>query len=151
MIAQMTASRSVVRDYISLTKPRIISLLLVTALGGMFLATRGVPQLSLVLVVLGGGILAAGGANALNHFMDRDLDELMTRTRNRPVARGAVSPRNAVIFGIALNVVAFILLSTGANLLSALLTLSATLFYVFTTANGQADLQVQPGYFGFRP
>ena len=131
MIAQMTASRSVVRDYITLTKPRVISLLLVTALGGMFLATKGVPQLSLVLVVLGGGLLASGGANALNHFMDRDLDELMTRTRNRPVVRGTVSPRSAMIFGIVLNIIAFVVLSAGANLLSALLTLSATLFYVF--------------------
>ncbi|MCH7745956.1 MAG: protoheme IX farnesyltransferase [Chloroflexi bacterium] len=127
----MTASRSVLRDYITLTKPRVISLLLVTALGGMFLATGGVPQLSLILVVLGGGILAAGGANALNHFMDRDLDELMTRTRNRPVVRGTISPRNAMIFGIALNIIAFVVLTAGANLLSALLTLSATLFYVF--------------------
>ncbi len=130
MMAQMTASSSVVRDYVALTKPRIISLLLLTALGGMFLGARGVPEWQLVLVVLVGGALAAGGANALNHYADRDIDSLMRRTRARPVARGAVRPANALAFGIALNVVAFGLLWAGANLLCALLTLSATLFYV---------------------
>ena len=119
MMAQMTASRSMVMDYVALTKPRIISLLLVTALGGMFLGAGGVPEWTLVLIVLVGGTLGAGGANALNHFMDRDIDELMIRTRNRPVARGAISPRNALIFGVALNVAAFALLSAGANLLCA--------------------------------
>ncbi len=130
MMAQMTASSSVVRDYVALTKPRIISLLLLTALGGMFLGARGVPEWQLVLVVLVGGALAAGGANALNHYADRDIDSIMRRTRARPVARGSVRPGNALAFGIALNVVAFGMLWAGANLLCALLTLSATLFYV---------------------
>ena len=130
MIIQMTASQNVLKDYIALTKPRIISLLLVTALGGMFLGAGGLPQISLVLFVLGGGTLAAAGANALNHFMDRDIDQLMERTRSRPVARGTIRPRNAVIFGVVLNVLAFLLLST-VNILCAILTLSATLFYVF--------------------
>ena len=130
MMAQMTASSSVIRDYVALTKPRIISLLLLTALGGMFLGARGVPDWQLVLVVLVGGALAAGGANALNHYADRDIDSLMRRTRARPVARGAVRPGNALAFGVALNVVAFGMLWAGANLLCALLTLSATLFYV---------------------
>ena len=130
MMAQMTASRSVIRDYVALTKPRIISLLLLTALGGMFVGARGVPDWQIVLVVLVGGALAAGGANALNHYADRDIDTLMSRTRARPVARGAVRPGSALAFGVALNVVAFALLWTGANLLCALLTLSATLFYV---------------------
>ena len=130
MIAQMTASRSVIRDYVALTKPRIIALLLLTALGGMFLGARGLPDWQLVLVVLVGGALAAGGANALNHYADRDIDSLMRRTRARPVARGAVRPASALGFGIALNAVAFALMWGGANLLCALLTLSATLFYV---------------------
>ncbi len=119
------------RNYVALTKPRIISLLLITALGGMFLATKGVPHWSLILVVLGGGALASGGANALNHYMDRDIDGQMIRTRKRPVARGAIKPLNALVFGVALNIAAFVLLFTYANLLSALLTLGATLFYVF--------------------
>ena len=127
----MTASRSMIRDYVALTKPRIISLLLLTALGGMVVAARGLPDWTLMLVVLVGGALAAGGANALNHYADRDIDTLMRRTQSRPVARGAVRPASALAFGIALNVVAFALLWMGASLLCALLTLSATLFYVF--------------------
>ena len=115
----------------ALTKPRIISLLLLTALGGMVLGARGLPEWQLMLVVLVGGALAAGGANALNHYADRDIDTLMSRTQARPVARGAVRPANALAFGIGLNVVAFAMLWLGASLLCALLTLSATLFYVF--------------------
>ena len=131
MIAQLAASRSTVRDYVALTKPRIISLLLLTALGGMFLAEQGVPAVSLVILVLGCGSLAAGGAHALNHYLERDLDSMMTRTRNRPVAGGRVSPREALTFGIVLNVIAFTLLSALANPLSGLLVVSATVFYVF--------------------
>lgn len=130
-MAQATGLRAHLRDYVALTKPKIVVLLLITALGGMFLASEGVPQFTLVLVVLGSGALAAGGANALNHFMDRDIDELMLRTQKRPVVRGAVSPQNALLFGVALNVVSFALLYTFANLLSAVLTLCATLFYIF--------------------
>ena len=130
MIAQVAASRSVARDYVALTKPRIIPLLLLTALGGMFLAQQGTPPVSLILLVLGGGALAAGGAQALNHYWERDIDGLMTRTRDRPVASGRVSPREALVFGIVLNAIAFLLLSTLVNPLSAVLTLSATLFYV---------------------
>lgn len=129
-MVQTTDMYSQFRNYVALTKPRIISLLLITALGGMFLAAKGVPHWTLILVVLGGGALASGGANALNHYMDRDIDEQMARTRKRPVARGAVKPQNALIFGVALNVGAFALLFTFANLLSALLTLCATLFYI---------------------
>ena len=119
------------RDYVALTKPRIISLLLLTALGGMFLAEQGVPAVSLMLLVLGCGTLAAGGAHALNHYLERDVDGLMRRTRNRPVAGGRVSPREALAFGIVLNVIAFTLLSTLVNPLSGLLAVSATIFYVF--------------------
>ncbi len=120
-----------VRDYIALAKPRIVVLLAFTALGGMFLASGGAPDPALTLVVLVGGSLAAGGANALNHILDRDIDERMARTRNRPMVRGAVGVGAALWFGIALNAVAFAMLTVFANSLSAVLTLSATLFYVF--------------------
>ena len=130
-MAQTTEFYSQIRNYVALTKPRIISLLLVTALGGMFLASNGVPHWILIVVVLSGGALGSGGANALNHYMDRDIDEQMARTRNRPIARGAIKPQNALFFGVALNIAAFVLLFTFANLLSALLTLGATIFYVF--------------------
>ena len=124
-------SRSVLRAYVALTKPRIISLLILTALGGMFLASRGVPDPLLTMIVLSGGALAAGGANALNHYLDRDIDRLMRRTATRPVASGDIPPINAMWFGVALNVIAFALLAWLVNPLSAALTLSATLFYVF--------------------
>ena len=120
-----------ISSYIALTKPKIIVLLLITALGGLFLASAGLPNLTIAAAVLIGGTLAAGGANALNHFWDRDLDIKMKRTATRPVASGSVKPINALIFGILLNLVAFAVLYRYANLLSALLTLSATLFYIF--------------------
>ena len=126
----ISTSWRVIRDYIALMKPVIISLLLITALGGMFLAAEGVPPLSLVLLVLSGGTLAAGGAQALNHYLERDLDRLMSRTRHRPVADKRVRPGSALLFGILLNIAGFVLLAGWVNLLSALLTLSATLFYV---------------------
>ena len=129
MIAQAAVSHSMVRDYVALTKPRIVSMLLLTALGGMFLAARGAPEPGLVLLVLAGGALAAGGAQALNHYLDRDIDRLMERTRDRPVAGGRISPHNALAFGVLLNVGAFALLGAMVNPLSAVLTLSATLFY----------------------
>lgn len=136
MTAQLTLTPSVVRDYVTLTKPRVISLLLITALGGMFLAERGVPDPYLVLLVLGGGSLASGGANALNHYLDRDIDGLMRRTRDRPVVSRRIQPHQALIFGVALNAFAFVLLSTLVNPLSALLTLGATLIYVFVYTIG---------------
>ena len=108
MIAQFAAPQGVIRDYLALTKPRIIVLLLLTALGGMFLAAGGAPEISLVLAVLGGGALAAGGANALNHWMERDTDRLMSRTSGRPVVAGRVQPSQAFAFGIVLNAVFFL-------------------------------------------
>ena len=117
--------------YIALTKPKIIVLLLITAVGGLFLASNGFPDLSISIAVLVGGSLAAGGANSLNHFWDRDIDTKMKRTTSRPVASGSVAPINALIFGILLNLAAFGLLYVYANLISAILTLSATLFYIF--------------------
>ena len=120
-----------ISSYIALTKPKIIVLLLITALGGLFLASDGFPDPIIAAAVLVGGSLAAGGANSLNHFWDRDIDAKMKRTTNRPVASGSVAPANALVFGTVLNLIAFGLLYYYANLLSALLTLSATLFYLF--------------------
>jgi protoheme IX farnesyltransferase len=119
------------RDVIALTKPAIMSLLLLTALGGMFLAAQGVPPFGVVLAVLVGGACASGGASALNHYFDRDLDELMRRTRRRPIPAHRVSTRFAIALGVALNAVAFAVLWLGANLLAALLAVSGTLFYIF--------------------
>jgi len=117
--------------YVALTKPRIIELLLVTTLPTMFVAKRGVPSVSLMAATLVGGALAAGGANAINMFIDRDIDKVMHRTRQRPLVTGALTPRSALTFAIALEVVAFFELWTAVNLLSATLAVSATLFYVF--------------------
>src|SRR6202522_2455279 len=117
--------------YVALTKPRIIELLLITTLPTMIVAERGLPPLRLMGATLLGGALAAGGANAINMFIDRDIDKLMHRTRKRPLVTGAVTPRNALVFAIALEVVAFVELWFWVNLLSAVLAVSATLFYVF--------------------
>jgi heme o synthase len=120
-----------VRAYVALMKPRIIELLLVTTVPTMVLAERGVPSLWLMGAVVIGGTLAAGGANAINMYVDRDIDDLMRRTRHRPLPRHAVSPRNALWFGIGLSVVAFAWLAAMVNLLSSLLAMGAIGFYVF--------------------
>ena len=136
MTAHASTPKSVLRDYLSLSKPRIVVLLVFTALCGMFLASEGVPDLKLALVVAGAGALASGGANALNHYLDRDIDARMRRTRNRPVAALRVQPRGALLFGLVTNLIAFVLFVTLVNPLSAVLTLSATLFYVFVYTLG---------------
>jgi heme o synthase len=120
-----------VRAYIALTKPRIIELLLITTVPTMVLAHGGIPSLWLVAAVVVGGTLAAGGANAINMYVDRDIDDVMRRTRHRPLPRHAVPPDRALAFGIALSVAAFAFLALTVNLLSAVLALSATAFYVF--------------------
>ena len=117
--------------YIALTKPRIIELLLITTVPTMVLAQGGWPRTTLVLITLLGGTLAAGGANAINMVVDRDIDKLMPRTQGRPLVTGLLQPRQAMIFAIALEIAAFAVLWKWANLLSAVLALSATLFYVF--------------------
>jgi protoheme IX farnesyltransferase len=117
--------------YLRLTKPRVIELLLVTAVPPMILARQGIPSLALVAAVVIGGAMAAGGANTINCWIERDRDQLMRRTLSRPLPRGEIIPARALIFGIVLNVVAFALLAATVNLLAATLTLSATLFYVF--------------------
>ena len=120
-----------VGGYIALTKPRIIELLLITTVPTMVVAEKGWPSWGLVLVTLLGGTLAAGGANAINMVVDRDIDRLMERTKTRPLVTGLISPKGAMIFALSLEVAAFAVLWAGANLLSAALALSATLFYVF--------------------
>ena len=117
--------------YVALTKPRIIELLLVTTLPTMVVAQRGLPSLALIVATLAGGALAAGGANAINMVVDRDIDQVMHRTRNRPLVTGAVTPRAALVFALALEVVAFAELWVLVNPLSAILAVSATAFYVF--------------------
>ncbi len=114
-----------------MTKPRVVELLLVTTVPPMVLAQQGLPSIGLLAAVLIGGSLAAGGANTINSYIERDRDLLMERTQNRPLATGAIRPTHGLIFGIALNVIAFAIIWPVANLLAALLTMSATLFYVF--------------------
>lgn len=117
--------------YVALTKPRIIELLLVTTVPTMFVAEQGVPPVWLMVATVLGGTFAAGGANAINMVVDRDIDALMERTKNRPLVIGVMSPRNALVFAISLEVAAFAWLFAFVNLLSAVLAVSATLFYVF--------------------
>jgi heme o synthase len=117
--------------YVALTKPRIIELLLITTVPTMVLADQGIPRLDLVALTLLGGTLAAGGANAVNMYVDRDIDRLMPRTQGRPLVTGAVTPRAALVFACSLLVAAFVVLALFVNLLSAVLALGAAAFYVF--------------------
>jgi len=117
--------------YLALTKPRIIELLLVTTVPTMVVADHGIPSLWLIFATVLGGALAAGGANAFNMYIDRDIDRLMERTQARPLVTGEVTPKAALVFASALEVAAFAWLWGFVNLLSALLAISATLFYVF--------------------
>ena len=121
---------AVIGDYVRLTKPRVISLLLFTTAGAMFVAARGVPDGWLVFWTLIGGYLAAGGANAINQYVDRDIDERMSRTTERPVVAGRVSPGRALAFGIALGVASALVLGTFANWLAAALALLGLALYV---------------------
>jgi protoheme IX farnesyltransferase len=122
--------------YFALTKPRIIELLLVTTFHSMVVAARGWPSWALVLNTLLGGALAAGGANAIHCYLDRDIDEVMPRTKRRPLPMHQVEPGGALAFGIVLGVVAFAYLWTTVNLLSAALASAALLFYVFVYTIG---------------
>ena len=133
MTSAPAATRSrwgTIMAYIALTKPRIIELLLVTTVPTMFVAQRGWPDLGLVVATLIGGSLAAGGANAFNMVIDRDIDAIMERTKGRPLVTGAMTPRAATVFAVVIEAVSFLVLWTWVNLLSALLALSATAFYV---------------------
>jgi len=125
------ARRDVVTAYVKLTKPRIIELLLVTTVPAMILAARGIPSLWRVAATLIGGTAAAGGANAINQYLDRDIDRIMHRTRRRPIPAHVIEPRNALIFGVALGVAAFAFLVLTVNVLAAVLAIGAMAFYVF--------------------
>ncbi|MCW2537802.1 MAG: ctaB [Modestobacter sp.] len=120
---------STVRAYVALTKPRIIELLLVTTLPAMLLAAGGWPSTRLVVATLVGGTLAAGAANVFNCYVDRDIDQLMHRTENRPLPTGAVTPRAALVFGIVLTVVSITLLALTTTLLAAVLAAAAIFYY----------------------
>jgi len=123
--------RSRLSAYLALTKPRIIELLLVTTIPTMVVAARGLPPAWLVAATIVGGTLAAGGANAINMYVDRDIDGIMKRTAHRPLVTGEITPRAALVFAVALEVAAFAVLWLLVNPLSAVLAVSATLFYVF--------------------
>ena len=124
-------TRARVAAYVALTKPRIIELLLVTTVPTMIVAERGLPSAWLMACTVFGGTLAAGGANAINMVVDRDIDRLMERTKGRPLVTGAMSARAALTFAVAIEVLAFALLWGTVNLLSAVLAVAACLFYVF--------------------
>ncbi|HEY7769034.1 heme o synthase [Longimicrobium sp.] len=134
MAAARTGSGGVaqrLRDYVTLTKPRIISLLLVTTAAPMFIALGRMPGVGVLLWTLLGGYLMAGGANAINMFMDRDIDVHMPRTKLRPIPSGRMSPGHVLAFGITLGAAAFALFAFKVNLISAILALAGLLFYVF--------------------
>jgi len=123
--------RRTVAAYFALTKPRIVELLLITTFPAMVVAARGLPDLWLTVATLLGGSLAAGGANAINCYLDRDIDAIMRRTRRRPLPSGQIAPDRALAFGVGLSVASFLFLSLAVNLLTAGLAVSAILFYVF--------------------
>jgi protoheme IX farnesyltransferase len=128
---QQALTRLAISDYVALTKPRIITLLLVITFVPMFLAGDGPPSGWLILWTMVGGFLAAGGANAVNQYVDRDIDHVMVRTRKRPLPGGRMTPSQVLTFGILLCAASFALLWWQVNLLTALLAFSGFLFYVF--------------------
>lgn len=126
-----TPLRARIAGFVALTKPRIIELLLVTTVPTMVVAEGGLPSIWLMIATVIGGTLAAGGANAINMYVDRDIDAIMERTKSRPLVTGVVQPREALVFAVAIEVAAFVWLWAFVNLLSAVLAVSACLFYVF--------------------
>ena len=123
------AAPSLLRDYLTLTKPKVQSLLLFTTVTTMYVA--GDPSIGLILLTCLGGAMSAGGAGAVNHALDRDIDQMMARTANRPVAAGRISPRAAIAFGVTLAAASFVMMSLAINPLAASLSLSGFLGYVF--------------------
>ena len=119
-----------IKDYTTLTKPKVNLLLVITALSAIFLASDSLPSISVLVAVIVGGTLASGGAGAINHSIDKDIDNTMNRTSKRPVAGERISKSNALLFGIVLNVASFIILTYLTNILAALMAISGTLFYV---------------------
>jgi protoheme IX farnesyltransferase len=136
VVSTPAGARDKVLAYLALTKPRIIELLLITTVPAMILAERGWPSPLLVLATLIGGSLSAGGANAINCYVDRDIDEIMQRTRKRPLPRHVIAPRQAVFFGTALGVLGFAELWWTVNLPAAVLSTAGLLFYVFVYTIG---------------
>ncbi len=136
LLMERTGARGRIAAYVALTKPRIIELLLITTVPSMVLAAGGWPGTWLVVATLLGGTLSAAGANALNSYLDRDIDEVMKRTRRRPLASNEVPPRNALVFGVLLGLAGFFLLWSAANLAAALISTGALLFYVFVYTIG---------------
>ena len=131
VVLTAVATRSRARAFVALTKPRIIELLLVSTVPTMVLAQRGLPSLWLMVATVIGGTLSAGGANAINMYVDRDIDALMDRTKNRPLVTGEVQPTEALVFAVGLEIVAFFWLWGFVNLLSGVLAVAACAFYVF--------------------
>ena len=129
--AETVGTRARVGGFVALTKPRIIELLLVETVPTMIVAERGLPSIWLMVATVIGGTFAAGGANAINMYVDRDIDALMERTKGRPLVTGLVQPTEALVFALVLEVIAFAWLWYFVNLLSAILACSAMLFYVF--------------------
>ncbi len=117
--------------FVALTKPRIIELLLVSTVPTMVLANRGLPSIWLMVATVIGGTLSAGGANAINMYIDRDIDAEMERTKNRPLVTGEIKPTEGLVFAVALEIASFFWLWFFVNLLSGLLAVAACLFYVF--------------------
>jgi protoheme IX farnesyltransferase len=130
-VSRPRAVRALLADYLSLTKPRILLLLLITEFGAMIAAARGWPGTSLTLAALAGGAFSAGGAAAVNCWFDRDIDAVMARTCTRPIPSGRIPPSNALVFGVGLLALGFLILALVTNLLAALLALAGGLFYVF--------------------
>ena len=120
-----------IKDYTTLTKPKVNLLLVITALSAIFLASDNFPSFQVLLAVIIGGTFASGGAGAINHSIDKDIDNTMKRTSKRPVAGERISKLNALIFGITLNVASFIILTALTNIFAAIMAISGTLFYVF--------------------
>jgi heme o synthase len=126
-----SARLDLLRDYLALTKPRIIALLLVTTVATMLVADPAGPPISIVIWTMLGGYLAAGGAGAINHYIDRDVDARMVRTRRRPLVSGRIEPLHGLLFGIGLGALAFLQLALTVNLLAAALAMAGLLGYVF--------------------
>lgn len=131
LLTQPKSLSETVSDYILLTKPWIVALLLTTTLGGMLIAARGLPTPAILLFTLVGGACAAGGANALNSFIDRDTDKLMGRTSRRPLPSGKIAPRNALVFALTLSLLSVIILGWGVNWLAASLSTLGIVYYAY--------------------
>ena len=119
-----------IKDYTTLTKPKVNLLLVITALSAIFLASNNLPSIQVLVAVVVGGTLASGGAGAINHSIDKDIDNTMKRTSKRPVAGDRISRTNALIFGIVLNLLSFLILFLLTNILAAFMAISGTLFYI---------------------